>query len=107
MARRAGLLILLKLSAGIPAGPGKSLKVTILTGGVSSNLAGKAFRLDENVILGSNVEKTLGRDPPIEDRRPLGRPCGHKIQRVSSGAAKAFLNLRFLVAVANPAAPGH
>ena len=66
-------LSLLKFSAGIPEGPGKSLKsdfpqeeslkVTILTGGVSPNLAGKAFRLDENVILGSNVAKTWGGTP--------------------------------------------
>ena len=67
-------LTLLKFSAGIPEGPGKSLKsdfpkeeslkVTILTGGVSPNLAGKAFRLDENVILGSNVKKHWGGTPP-------------------------------------------
>ena len=67
-------LSLLKFSAGSPEGPGKSLKkdfhqeeslkVTILTGGVSPNLAGKAFRLDENVILGSNVKKHWGGTPP-------------------------------------------
>ena len=67
-------LTLLKFSAGIPEGPGKSLKsdfpqeeslkVTILTGGVSPNLAGKAFRLDENVILGSNVKKHWSGTPP-------------------------------------------
>ena len=67
-------LSLLKFSAGIPEGPGKSikgdfrqedsLKVTIPTGGVSPNLAGRAFRLDENAILGFNVAKTLGVTPP-------------------------------------------
>ena len=54
--------------------------MTILTGGVSPNLAGKAFRLGENVILGSNVAKTLGgAPPPINARRPLGRLGGDKI----------------------------
>ena len=67
-------LSLLKFSAGIPEGPGKSLKsdfpqeeslkVTILTGGVSHKSAGRPFRLDENVIGGLNVAKTQGLDPP-------------------------------------------
>ena len=76
-------LTLLKFSAGIPEGPGKSLKsdfpqeeslkVTILTGGVSPNLAGKAFRLDENVILGSNVKKHWGGTPPHRGPSPFGQ----------------------------------
>ena len=82
-------LSLLKFSAGIPEGPRKSLKsdflqeeslkVTILTGGVSPNLAGKAFRLDENVSLGSNVAKTLGiTPPPLIPAALWGRLGGHK-----------------------------
>ena len=44
----------------------ESLKVTILTGGVSAKLAGRAFRLslNKNTVRGPNVAKTLGGDPP-------------------------------------------
>ena len=42
----------------------ESLKVIILTGGVSAKLAGRAFRLDENTVPRPNVAKTLGLDPP-------------------------------------------
>ena len=81
-------LSLLKFSAGIPEGPGKSLKsdfpqeeslkVTILTGGVSAKLAGRAFCLDENTVPGPNVAKTHGGDPPQQKTSPLGRPGGRQ-----------------------------
>ena len=53
------------------------------------------------------LKNTGAGPPPIEDRRPLGRPGGHKIQPFPAGVSKAFLNLRFLVVVAAPAAPRH
>ena len=103
---------LLKFSAGIPEGPGKSLKsdfpqeeslkVTILTGGVSPNLAGKTkTKFSAPMLL-----KRWALPPPINARRPLGRPGGHKIHLFSLSVSKVFLNFRFLVAVANPVAPG-
>ena len=59
----------------------ESLKVTILTGGVSAKLAGRAFRLDENTVRGPNVAKTLGGDPPLMNGPPLwAGPAGDKIR---------------------------